>query len=120
MGIGAGFGAAPVPIPQQPAQGPAGDEELVMLNQQAKAMSQQTQQIQQRIRQLEQEDYRKGNGMAATVDTEKCTGCGACVEACPLDAISLQGEIAVVDEDTCTECGLCVEECPNDAIALPV
>ena len=58
--------------------------------------------------------------MAATVDTEKCTGCGDCVEACPLDAISLQDEVAVVDEDTCTECWLCAEECPNDAIALPV
>ena len=57
--------------------------------------------------------------MAATVDAEKCTGCGACVEVCPLEAITLEDGIAVVDEDTCTECGLCVDECPNEAISLP-
>jgi len=57
--------------------------------------------------------------MAAKVDTEKCTGCGLCVEACPLEAISLSDDKAIIDEDACTECGLCVDECPNDAITLP-
>ena len=57
--------------------------------------------------------------MAAKVDAQKCTGCGDCVEACPLEAISLDNDKAVIDEDTCTECGLCVDECPNDAISLP-
>jgi len=56
--------------------------------------------------------------MAAKVDSEKCTGCGNCVEVCPVEAISMNNEKAVVDEDTCTECGLCVDECPNDAISL--
>jgi len=57
--------------------------------------------------------------MAAKVDTAKCTGCGDCVEVCPLEAISLNDGKAVIDKDTCTECGLCVDECPNDAISLP-
>jgi len=57
--------------------------------------------------------------MAAIVDVQKCTGCGDCVEACPLEAISLKDDKAVIDEDNCTECGLCVDECPNDAIGLP-
>lgn len=57
--------------------------------------------------------------MAATVDAQKCTGCGDCVEVCPMEAITLNDDKAVVDEDTCTECGLCVDECPNDAISLP-
>jgi len=56
--------------------------------------------------------------MAAKIDSEKCTGCGICVDVCPLEAISLNDGIAVIDEDTCTECGLCVNECPNDAIRL--
>ena len=60
---------------------------------------------------------RKGN-VAATVNAEKCTGCGACVEVCPVDAIALKDGIAVVDEDNCTECGLCESECPAGAIAL--
>jgi len=57
--------------------------------------------------------------MAAKVDTQKCTGCGDCVDACPLEAISLNNDAAVIDEETCTECGLCVDECPNDAMSLP-
>ena len=57
--------------------------------------------------------------MAAKIDSEKCTGCGVCVDVCPLEAISLNDGIAVIDEDTCTECSLCVNECPNDAIDRP-
>ena len=56
--------------------------------------------------------------MAAQIDSQKCTGCGVCIQVCPLDAISLNDGIAVIDEDTCTECGLCVNECPNDAMSL--
>jgi predicted Fe-Mo cluster-binding NifX family protein/Pyruvate/2-oxoacid:ferredoxin oxidoreductase delta subunit len=54
----------------------------------------------------------------ARVDAEKCTGCGLCVEVCPVEAIHLEGDVAVVDPQTCTGCGTCVDECPNEAIAL--
>ena len=57
--------------------------------------------------------------MAAIIDVQKCTGCGVCVETCPLEAISLNDDLAVIDEDICTECGLCVDECPENAIRLP-
>lgn len=57
--------------------------------------------------------------MAVKVDAQKCTGCGDCVEVCPLEAISLNNDKAIIDEDACTECGLCVDECPNDAMSLP-
>ncbi len=56
--------------------------------------------------------------MTAIIDKEKCTGCGECVEACPLDAIELQDGLAVVDEDTCSDCGACVDVCPVEAIAV--
>ncbi|UMZ72743.1 indolepyruvate ferredoxin oxidoreductase subunit alpha [Natranaerofaba carboxydovora] len=56
--------------------------------------------------------------MAAKVDKEKCTGCGLCVEACPMDIIVLQDDVAVVEEEECTDCGECVEECPEEAIEL--
>ena len=57
--------------------------------------------------------------MAVKVNADICTGCGICVDLCPLEAISLNDDKAVIDEDTCTECSLCVDECPNDAISLP-
>ena len=56
--------------------------------------------------------------MAANVDQEKCTGCGECVEACPLDAIEMDGDTAKVDEDTCSDCGACVDVCPVEAITV--
>ncbi len=59
-------------------------------------------------------------GMAAIIDSEKCTGCGACTDVCPLDAIELSDDgVAVVDGDTCGDCGACVDECPCEAISMP-
>lgn len=55
--------------------------------------------------------------MAAKISGDKCIGCGACVEVCPVDAIKLQSGIAVVG-DECVECGVCVNECPNEAIEV--
>ena len=54
--------------------------------------------------------------MAATVDMELCTGCGACVEVCPVEAITLRDGKAQVDADKCVDCGVCMDECPTDAI----
>ncbi|MBS3749111.1 MAG: 4Fe-4S binding protein [Candidatus Thermoplasmatota archaeon] len=55
--------------------------------------------------------------MPAKVDEDTCIACGVCVDACPVDAITLDDK-AKVDADTCTECGACVDECPVDAISL--
>jgi len=56
--------------------------------------------------------------MSASVDLQRCTGCGLCVEVCPMDAIHVNGDAAVVDEALCRGCGVCANECPNDAIRL--
>lgn len=55
--------------------------------------------------------------MAAVVDVEKCTGCEACVEVCPVEAIEMVDGKAKVD-DACIDCGQCVDECPVEAIEM--
>jgi len=40
---------------------------------------------------------------AIVIDREKCIGCRACVDICPFDALSMEGDIAVVN-DKCLEC----------------
>ncbi len=43
--------------------------------------------------------------------SERCIGCGACLETCEHGAISQDGEQIVTDRACCTACGACVEVC---------
>lgn len=57
--------------------------------------------------------------MTAEVDENNCLGCGACVEKCPVGAITMNDkEIAVVDKEKCTGCGKCLKACPNEALSV--
>jgi len=56
--------------------------------------------------------------MAVKVDAEKCTGCGTCVDACPAEALALEGDVVAVDADNCIDCGACVDECPVQALEI--
>jgi ferredoxin len=54
-----------------------------------------------------------------TIDLEICTGCGSCVEYCPVDAVEMIAEIPVIVRPAdCSYCGECEENCPEGAIAL--
>jgi ferredoxin len=54
----------------------------------------------------------------ARVEAADCTGCGICVDACPMETIKLVDDIALVDENKCIGCGVCSYQCPVSAIKL--
>lgn len=45
-----------------------------------------------------------------------CSGCGDCVDYCPVAAISLQDNKAVIDADKCIDCKICLSICQKNAI----
>jgi NAD-dependent dihydropyrimidine dehydrogenase PreA subunit len=55
--------------------------------------------------------------MAYKIDPETCIGCGACVDDCPVEAISAVDDKYVIDADECIDCGACEGSCPTEAIS---
>ncbi len=48
------------------------------------------------------------------IDEEKCTACGRCRKACPVEAISGEKKVPhTIDQNICTKCGICFQECPE-------
>ena len=48
---------------------------------------------------------------------ENCTGCGACVQACPADAVTGEKKRRhTIDAGTCIRCGACKSACRFEAI----
>jgi ferredoxin len=65
------------------------------------------------------------NGLDRSISIEiskECIACGACVEVCPMGALSFElGQSSsrlpiVVDPSICLKCGQCIAICPKDAI----
>ena len=50
------------------------------------------------------------------VDKNGCTGCGICVETCPVDVIKIEDLVAFIHMTNCIRCGLCHDACPSGAI----
>lgn len=61
------------------------------------------------------------------IDEKSCTGCGKCVDACPVEAMSLVSanhphethqRKARLNDEICLGCGICVRNCAKSSISL--
>lgn len=55
--------------------------------------------------------------MTVQINTETCTGCEDCVNACPSGSMYMNNGKAAVRDD-CSDCGACVAECKSGSLAL--
>jgi ferredoxin len=62
-----------------------------------------------------------------SLQAELCSGCGKCVDACPVEAMSLVSACdphkprlrgARLDEERCLGCGVCIRACSKNALRL--
>jgi len=54
----------------------------------------------------------------ASLEEEVCSGCGDCVEICPMDALTMGDDVVALDSNRCIGCGLCISRCPTGALRL--
>ncbi|HMK34165.1 MAG TPA: mercury methylation ferredoxin HgcB [Desulfomonilaceae bacterium] len=53
------------------------------------------------------------------LDSEKCTGCGMCLEVCPHAVLARDnGRVRISNRDACMECGACARNCPVNAVKV--
>ena len=57
--------------------------------------------------------------MKTVCEINKCTGCMACMDICPADAVRIEDQLdacnAVIQEDRCLRCRACYNVCPNNS-----
>jgi len=66
--------------------------------------------------------YVKAEAITASVNEERCAGCGVCVGLCPYGSIELKTEndrtVAHVISALCKGCGTCGAACPSGAMTM--
>ena len=65
-----------------------------------------------------QELIRGRSVLRPEADPGRCTGCGTCIDHCPVSALSMTDGLPRVDAGVCIACFCCQEMCPEKAMAL--
>lgn len=61
------------------------------------------------------------------IERQKCSGCGTCVDVCPVEAMALvsandparpKAKVALLNGEICLGCGVCAKVCPSRSIAM--
>ena len=53
-----------------------------------------------------------------SINPERCTLCGCCIEICPASAISDKSKMAFINSKLCIGCGECISACKFDAVNI--
>jgi NAD-dependent dihydropyrimidine dehydrogenase PreA subunit len=57
--------------------------------------------------------------MIPAITIDDCTGCYACVDACELQCLAIEGGVAVVSApERCDQHEHCIESCPTNAMRM--
>jgi len=70
------------------------------------------------IKQMPAPSRMTGSNFRAQPDSDACTQCEACIERCPMDALTMSDEGLSLESVRCIGCGLCSTGCPAGAISL--
>jgi predicted Fe-Mo cluster-binding NifX family protein/ferredoxin len=116
MRRGRGIGRPADRFPRETEEGQNEKENIDLLKNQLKIMEEQLAALKEQI--PGKEKGKRKSSRIARVIPGRCTGCEACQEVCPSDAISIIGSVAHVEAAACTGCGRCVAACPRKAIVL--
>ncbi|MFX1273696.1 MAG: hydrogenase iron-sulfur subunit [Promethearchaeota archaeon] len=65
-------------------------------------------------------DYLISEFTGIELDETRCGLCSLCVNACPYNAITIEGEKINIDKFKCKGCGTCVSVCPTNAIEMNI
>ncbi|MCD6122547.1 MAG: 4Fe-4S binding protein [Spirochaetales bacterium] len=57
--------------------------------------------------------------LKVVLETEKCTGCSACVNVCPRNCFIIEEKLkkaVITGTERCVQCSACIVQCPTDAL----
>jgi len=56
--------------------------------------------------------------IAPLIFSDNCTGCGSCVDICPVGALTINNGKSSLDKSKCIGCASCIAVCPSGALSV--